>query len=121
MTPYHGSVGDRQNWWGIDQHQVIVFARPLNQLREALAHQQFRRVRRHLATRDQVKFRNRRRLGALADFPFTEQDFRQTVNVVGPQQLMGVALTHIAVDQQHALVGLAHHRRQVGADEGFTD
>ena len=121
MATHNGSVGHGQNRRRIDQHQVVVFARPLHQLGEAFAHQQLGRVRRHLTAWDQVKFRHRCRFRALADFTFTEQNFRQTVNVVGAQQLVGVALTHIAVDQQHALVGLADDRRQVGADEGFTD
>ena len=34
---------------------------------------------------------------------------------------MGIAFTHIAVDQQYTLVGLADHRRKVGADKGLPD
>ena len=98
-----------------------MFARPLNQLGEAFAHQQFRRVRRYLTTWDQIESRNRGRLGALANLPLPQQDFRQTVNVVGAQQLVGITLAHIAVDQQHAFVSLADDGRQVGADKGLTD
>ncbi|MNP87273.1 hypothetical protein D3C76_1880520 [compost metagenome] len=61
-----------------------MFARPLNQLGETLAHQQFGGIRWHLTARYKVKVSDRRRLGTLLNLPFAEQNLRQTVDVVGP-------------------------------------
>ncbi|MNI91104.1 hypothetical protein D3C73_1487200 [compost metagenome] len=65
--------------------------------------------------------RNRRRFGASGHIALTHKDVGQTVDVIGAQQLMCVPFAHIAVDQQHAFIGLADHRRQVGTDKGFAN
>ena len=121
MASHNRGIGHRKNWRRIDQHQVVVRTPPLQQFAKALPHQQFRRVRRDLSARNEVKVGNRRFLRTLFNRRFAHQHIRQAVIVGGAEQFVGVALTHIAVNHQHALVGLANHRREVGADEGFTD
>ena len=121
MTTNNCRIGHCQNRRRINQHQVVVFTRPAHQFGKAFAHQQFRRIWRYLTARDQVKFGNRGRFSSGSNIALTNQNFRQAINVISAQQLVGVAFAHIAVDQQHPFIGLADHRRQVGADKGFTD
>ena len=121
MTTNNCRIGHCQNRRRINQHQVVVFTRPVHQFGKAFAHQQFRRIWRYLTARDQVKFGNRGRFSSGSNIALTNQNFRQAIDVIGAQQLVGVAFAHIAVDQQHPFIGLADHRRQVGADKGFTD
>ncbi|MNT46231.1 hypothetical protein D3C72_1828600 [compost metagenome] len=56
--PNNRRVGHRQHRWRIDQHQIVILARPAQEIGKALVHQQFGRIGRYLATRHEIQIGN---------------------------------------------------------------
>ena len=103
----HGEHG-----WGVEDDEVELGPdlgqRPL----DPVAGEEFGRVRRHVARRDdQQAARVGQLLCDLSHVDFAEQDVRQPLVVAEAEEVVDLRLAEVAVDQQHPLAGL---RRRVG-------
>lgn len=68
-------VGDRQDRWRIDNHQIVAFIRPVQQLLETRMHQKLRRIRGDLPAHDGIESAFIEGLNALGILRLTGQHF----------------------------------------------
>ena len=107
----HRSIGDRENRRRVDDDQVKPWLQAIEQRGESGMHQQFGRIGRYLAARNEEQLADPFDVAQdLREFGLAHDQLGQAMFGLAANGFMQRALAHVRIDQQHTLTGLGHHR-----------
>src|SRR5207248_3586352 len=103
MPSDQSRIGNREDWWRVDQNQIVPGRNLGDECLEPRTADQLRRIGGNLSRRDEVEVRLRRLAGRIRDRELPADDLRDAASALATDVLVEVAAPQIAVDEKYAL------------------